>query len=217
MRKEYKSQLTRSDSVNVILIPLVTAILLGYVIEISRGILILFGKEYIQVSSGQPTYNFGVFTVESFIFEALLPAFIEEFIFMFLSYSGVKIIINKVVYALEDNIINFRQKKQTYIKKRLIIFENFILKGMKGFYTSFYMKNNKAITIIWVFVTATIFSFAHMSSTTSFYMYFVSGAVYSIIFFKYGLLGGITAHAFHNYFAVVTHELAITTLKYLIN
>lgn len=208
LRKVFLNQLTTSGSSKVIFIPILICSTLGYIKELTRYIPLLFNSSYVSVASGQAIDNTGMFTISSFVFIGFFPGFNEEFIFRFLSYSGLKMMLTEIQFFL---------KSMSTYKNTFSRFNLYICKKLEWFYLKFYIQKDKKFLAIWIVTVSTLFSLSHFPDKTNFYMYFVSGSVYAYLFLRYGLLASMIGHAMHNYFSSFNFWLAGITIKFFFN
>lgn len=180
-----KREFVRSHSAKVILVPIFLTIIVDYLIELSRYIPIFWGRDFVRVAEGQVINELPQFSITSFIFMAFFPAVLEEFVYRFLPFGGMKAIL-EVVIAKDYKQSNLENTSYLYRISSFI-------------YDVIFIRKNKLILGILIILTSTLFSLLHIPDITNFYAYFISGVLFCFYYLKYGYLGAIVGHAMSNY------------------
>lgn len=193
-----KEESIKSDSIYLVTLPLIFAIVKNFVISITRFLPMLWGEGMIGIGSNQAIVQLESGTFEYTVFHCIFPAVSEELLFRFLPYIGL--------FVLLKYILNI---KETLKSKYSIRNLNVIFKPIEKLRNDlFYCKKTWAI-ILWITITATIFAMAHGPNISNFYLYFTGGMLYGWLYLKYGLISSILGHMLSNYLSPIILQIVI--------
>lgn len=183
LRKELLTNfIDKKNLTFAICVPILTSIVLVYIINGLRLVPVFLGEDVVGVGSAQYIEEAKLNTIGSLLFHAILPTFSEEFIFRFMAFSGVFLLIQPFICE-EDTTSNIQNSFQRKIK---VFSDNLFVK-----------KKNQYI-FIWLFIVSVIFAQIHGPDITNFYIYFIPGAFFGYFFIRYGFLSAWIAHGTFN-------------------
>lgn len=184
--KSFKREFVKSSSTNIVAVPVVVAVVKNLVISFTRHIPKLLGGEIIGIGSNQAVITVNTYTLEFVLFYCISPAVFEEILFRYLPYVGLAFILNLIV------------KLKNALKMQRMSIE-VLLYPVEKFRDDLFKHRKTYAVVIWVVLTATLFSLAHGPNITNFYVYFVGGVIYGCLYIYYGLASSMIAHMMGNY------------------
>ena len=197
-----KKEFVKSESIKVILVPIFLTIIVDYIIELSRYFPILIGGEMIKVGTDQVISHLKNYTISSFIFMGLYPAVLEEFLFRFVPFCGIKLFFQNALLFIYELTQDLRNKKIVKV----------LYKTLNNIYIDLYVKKQSPLLIILIVIISTAFSLIHGTDITNFYCYFIYGLLFCYYYLKYGYLSCVIGHAIGNYLTL-SYTLAKITAR----
>lgn len=162
----------RSESLSVIVIPILVAVITRVFTNILQVIPVLFGGEAIGIAKGQ--MNMDTFTpIEKIFVGTIVGPFFEEFSFRVVFFTTIAYIVGFI-----DNKFNYSISKKVFNLRSMICW-----------------------TIIIIIIGNSLFSLSHLPNASNFHLYFIGGIVDTIIYIKYGFYAAWLSHGFYNYFS----------------
>lgn len=203
-----KKEFIKSKSLYVVTLPIIMALLENIIIYISRYIPLCWGGDVIGIGLNQAIISLKMCTLEFWICNCIFPALNEEIMFRFFMYIGLFIIINNISRDNWNLKTNSKLNNNYFIMTIYKI--NNCLSGVKN---DLFIEKKSYAVIGWIIVTSTLFALAHGTNITNFYMYFIPGALFAMLYLKYGLLSSMLCHMLSNYFSPIVHHILLVILK----
>ncbi|QWH76008.1 CPBP family intramembrane metalloprotease (plasmid) [Bacillus mycoides] len=173
IRKDFQNRfnLNKNKLYVTIGLPILIGILMQFIVNFIRFIPTFLGHDMIGIGSGQITYTTDL-TKTGFLFlVSVIGPFNEEFVFRYLLYAGIFL-------ALADFKTNF-----SWIEK---------------FYNELFIHKNPKCIWGWILVTNVGFAVFHGPDISTFFLYFIPGAIYTLFFLRFGFLSAWLAHGAFN-------------------
>ncbi|PPV17741.1 CPBP family intramembrane glutamic endopeptidase [Clostridium butyricum] len=207
-----KKDFVKSKSLYVITLPIIIALLENIITDISRYIPLYWGGTIINIGSNQAIINLNICTIEYWICFCIFPAFNEEMIFRFFMYRGLLVFLNNCI--LDNTEI---KGDDYYIKKSAFKIISFVSKCINKFKNDLFIEKKDYAVIGWIIVTSALFALGHGTDFSNFYMYFIPGTLFAMLYLKYGLLSAMLCHMMGNYFSpVIGHFIKLILENLLI-
>ncbi|MBZ0312402.1 CPBP family intramembrane metalloprotease [Clostridium butyricum] len=203
-----KKDFVKTKSLYVITLPIIIALLENIITDISRYIPLYWGGTIINIGSNQAIINLNTCTIEYWICFCIFPAFNEEMIFRFFMYRGLLLFLNG--YNIDKLEI---KDNDHFIKKIASKINRFVCKCMNKVKNDLFIEKKDYAVIGWIIVTSTLFALAHGTDFTNFYMYFIPGTLFAMLYLKYGLLSSMLCHMLGNYSSPIIHYCFKLILK----
>lgn len=184
----FKKEFIKSQSIKVLVVPLVMAPFIKIIVLLAYNI-------FNNLSESTETINtkHGWVTLSYAIYYCLAPAVVEEILFRFVGFNGLRVFVENLI---SKTVINDKYGGENIIRFICTNIIDSTNKLLTFIHNKLFIKRDIIAMFVWIMLTSYLFAQGH---TGYFFIHFVAGVLFAILYLKYGLLSSIIAHFLGNY------------------
>jgi membrane protease YdiL (CAAX protease family) len=205
VRAEFLKVFIRKEAINGVVIAALVTMFLEIIINMIRFIPYIFGHDVLGPGKGQYVPDDALTEFGVILYIGIITGFTEEFIFRFLGYSGLGIVLYKIVDLVVTKSIDKKTSRVSLM----------IATICENIHDKLFVQKSKKYLFYWLMIISFLFAMVHLPSVLSFPLYFIPGLFFGFLFLRYGFLAAWIAHALGNIYSPLALDISISILKML--